>query len=65
MKNAELIEEGLSFIDAILKNKGRQNIVGTLITGIGSTITSLGVCVLLNKPSNVASESEEVEEKTE
>lgn len=52
MKNTELIGEGISLVDEIFKNKGRQNFIGTLITGIGLTVTSLGICVLLNKPEN-------------
>lgn len=52
MKNAEIIKASISLVDEIFKNKGRQNFIGTLITGIGLTVTSLGICVLLNKPGS-------------
>lgn len=58
MKNTEMITESITLMDEVFKNKGRQNIIGTLITGTGLTITAVGMTILMNKPENVISEPE-------
>lgn len=65
MKNKEIIRESISLVDEILKTKARKNIIGTLITGTGLTVTALGISVLLNKPENIVSESEQYKDKIE
>lgn len=46
------IVKSISLIDEIYKNKGRQNIIGTIITGIGLTITGVGIVILTDKSRN-------------
>lgn len=58
MKKAELAKT-ISLIDEVYKNRGRQNFIGTIITGVGLTITALGITVFTNKPKYVVSEQEE------
>lgn len=59
------IMDGISVIDEIFRNKGRQNIIGTLVTGIGATIAMVGVTILMNKPQYNESMLEQDLEKTE
>lgn len=54
------IQATISIIDEIFKNQSRQRIIGTLLTGIGLTISSVGITVLVTKPQN---EKTKIEEK--
>lgn len=64
MKPTEAISKSMSIVDDVLENKGRKNIIGTFITGIGLTITSLGIAILANKPENNVSRLEKSPETT-
>ena len=44
-----VVEKNISLIDEIFKNKGRQNIIGTTLTGIGLTITGIGLVILTDR----------------
>lgn len=61
MKKTELVKT-ISLIDEIYKNRGRQNFIGTIITGVGLTITALGIMVFTNKPRHDFHEKDEEEE---
>lgn len=49
--NEKIITKAMVCIDEIFQNAYRQNVVGALTTGIGITITSVGVAILITKPT--------------
>lgn len=59
MKKNNALLEGISIIDEILENKGRKNVFGTCITGIGLTIAAVGISVLMNKTEDTLPEIEQ------
>ncbi len=65
MNKTDVILEGASIIDEVFKNRGRQNIIGTFVTGMGLTIVAVGVTILMNKPSESVPKLEQNVEKTE
>lgn len=65
MSKADIILDGVSFIDEIFKYKHRKNIFGTLLTGIGLTISGVGIAVLMNKQDDMALNDQQIEEETE
>lgn len=65
MRSNGLAEYGGSAIDEIFKNKGRQTIIGTLLTGTGLTIAAAGVAILATRAEKDVPQPEEDEGKTE
>lgn len=64
-RETNILSKSISIIDEIFKNKGRQNVIGTLVTGIGITIAGVGISILASKPDhynvNKQSENEVIE----
>ncbi len=53
-----------SIIDKTFENKGRKNIIGTIVTGIGSTIAAVGLSVLCTKSQDDSTQQiEETEQE--
>jgi len=48
--NDKMVTKAMTCIDEIFQNAYRQNVVGALTTGIGITITSVGIAILTTKP---------------
>lgn len=55
-------QKAVTIIDEIFKNKGRQNIIGIIVTGLGLTTACAGIAILMNKPEEKV-EAEQLSQK--
>ncbi len=64
-RETNILSKSISIIDEIFKNKGRQNVIGTLVTGLGITIAGVGISILANKPDHYNENKQSEEEVIE